>query len=207
MWFDHPWRWKNELNRPLRHTLCEGRVNEWGFNSLKSSMKSFKHRALCKGRVNEWGFNSLKSSMKSFKHRVETLCLSETWCESFTQQHNASMRVWNSGLHRISKSNECLLYHTWNCLGNDSMRAWNSDLHWNSTWNECLLYHTWNSLCELFIKFIFLHEHMHLHKEATKVYAILWCNVGGEHELLELLELSHKGKGLQLKTMCKTKAK
>jgi len=48
---------------------------------------------------------------------------------------------------------------------------------------------------------------MRLHKEATMVYVILWCNVGGEHELLELLELSHKGKGLQPTTMCKTKAK
>jgi hypothetical protein len=48
---------------------------------------------------------------------------------------------------------------------------------------------------------------MHLQKEATKVYAILWFNVGGEHELLELLKLSHKGKGLQPRTMCKTKAK
>jgi hypothetical protein len=182
MWFDHPWRWKNELNRPLRHTLC-------------------------KGRVNEWGFNSLKSSMKSFKHRVDTLCLSETWCESFTQQNNASMRVWNSGLCKNSKSNECLLYHTWNCFCDASTGAWNSDLHRNSIWNECLLNHTWNCLCELFIKFLFLHEHMQLHKEATKVYTILWCNVRGEHELLELLELSHKRKRLELKTMCKTKAK
>jgi uncharacterized membrane protein len=61
--------------------------------------------------------------------------------------------------------------------------------------NVCSIAHE-IAFCELFIKFIFLHEHMHLHKEATKVYAILWCNIGGEHELLELLELLHKGKGL-----------
>jgi hypothetical protein len=74
---------------------------------------------------------------------------------------------------------------------------WECDDNVNGTTGE-----GWNTItheiafCELFIKFIFLHEHMHLHKEATKVYAILWCNIGGEHELLELLELLHKGKGL-----------
>ncbi len=72
--------------------------------------------------------------------------------------------------------------------------------------NVCSITHE-IAFASFFINFIFLHEHMRLHKEATMVYVILWCNVGGEHELLELLELSHKGKGLQPKTMCKTKAK
>jgi hypothetical protein len=66
MWFDHPRRWKNELHRLLRHTLCKGRVNEWGFNSLKSSMKSFNHRVsawmkfgvkvLHNSTMLQWGF-------------------------------------------------------------------------------------------------------------------------------------------------------